>query len=97
MIGVVGVPHGGLDIAQMFWDNKGIHGGIAPVRAYLELLLEMVLQRHINPGLVWSLTWNSRSVRSPRPTRRWMSAARPRSCCVPDQGTNSNLLGIERL
>lgn len=55
MMGVVGVPHGGIDIEQMFWDNKGIHGGIAPVRAYLEQLLKLVLDRKIEPGKVFDL------------------------------------------
>ncbi|MFC6358714.1 zinc-dependent alcohol dehydrogenase family protein [Luteococcus peritonei] len=55
MMGVVGVPHGGIDIEQMFWDNKGIHGGVAPVRAYLEQLLAMVLERRITPGEVFDL------------------------------------------
>ena len=55
MVGVVGVPHGGVDIEQMFWANKGIHGGVAPVRAYLEQLLQMVLDRKIQPGKVFDL------------------------------------------
>ncbi len=55
MVGVVGVPHGGVDIEQMFWANKGIYGGVAPVRAYLEQLLQMVLDRKIQPGKVFDL------------------------------------------
>ena len=55
MIGVVGVPHGGIDIEQMFWGNKGIQGGVAPVRAYLEQLLQLVLERKIEPGKVFDL------------------------------------------
>lgn len=56
MIGIVGVPHGDLPIDQMFWDNKGVHGGVAPVRAYLPHLLELVLTRQIDPGKVFDLT-----------------------------------------
>lgn len=55
MLGVVGVPHGGIEIDQMFWQNKGIHGGVAPVRAYLEQLLQLVWDRTINPGQVFDL------------------------------------------
>lgn len=55
MIGVVGLPHGGVDIEQMFWDNKGIHGGVAPVRRYLEELMKRVIAREIQPGKVFDL------------------------------------------
>ncbi|WP_420174998.1 zinc-dependent alcohol dehydrogenase family protein [Luteococcus sp. OSA5] len=55
MMGVVGLPHGGVDVEQMFWQNKGIHGGVAPVRAYLEDLLQLVWQRRIEPGKVFDL------------------------------------------
>lgn len=55
MVGVVGVPHGGVDVEQMFWANKGIHGGVAPVRAYLEQLLQLVWDRKIAPGAVFDL------------------------------------------
>ncbi len=56
MIGIVGVPHGDLPVDTMFWDNKGVHGGVAPVRAYLPHLLELVLARQIDPGKVFDLT-----------------------------------------
>lgn len=55
MMGVVGLPHGGIEIQQMFWDNKGIHGGVAPVRAYLEELMALVWERRIAPGKVFDL------------------------------------------
>lgn len=55
MMGVVGLPHGGIDIQQMFWDNKGIHGGVAPVRAYLEELMKLVWERRIAPGKVFDV------------------------------------------
>ena len=54
MIGVVGVPHGAPDISD-FRNNVGVWGGIAPVRAYLERLVELVLERKINPGRVFDL------------------------------------------
>ena len=54
-IGVVGVPHGELPLDQLFWRNIGIKGGPAHVRAYLPHLLELVLTRTINPGLVFDL------------------------------------------
>lgn len=55
MIGLLGIPHGDLPVEQMFWQNKGIKGGPAPVRAYLPHLLDLVLTRRINPGRVFDL------------------------------------------
>lgn len=56
MIGLVGVPHGDLSTDDLFWANKGIRGGVAPVRAYLPHLLDLVLRRKIDPGRVFDLT-----------------------------------------
>ncbi|HEX8497253.1 MAG TPA: zinc-binding dehydrogenase, partial [Actinomycetales bacterium] len=56
MIGLVGVPHGDLPTDQLFWANKGIRGGPAPVRAYLPHLLDLVWNRRIDPGRVFDLT-----------------------------------------
>jgi threonine dehydrogenase-like Zn-dependent dehydrogenase len=56
MIGLVGVPHGDLPTDELFWANKGIRGGVAPVRAYLPHLLDLVLRREIDPGKVFDLT-----------------------------------------
>lgn len=55
MIGLLGVPHGELPVDPMFWDNKGFHGGVAPVRAYLPRLLDLVWKREIEPGRVFDL------------------------------------------
>lgn len=55
MIGVVGLPHGELPSHDLFWANKGLRGGPAPVRAYLPDLIERVWKRSINPGLVFDL------------------------------------------
>ena len=53
MVGYVGVPHGvELPVGDMFMRNKGVHGGSAPVRAYLPELLRDVLDGRINPGRV---------------------------------------------
>jgi threonine dehydrogenase-like Zn-dependent dehydrogenase len=53
MVGYVGVPHGvELPLDEMFFHNKGLLGGSAPVRAYLPELLEDVLAGRINPGRV---------------------------------------------
>ncbi len=53
MIGYVGVPHGvGLPLQEMFFRNKGLLGGSAPVRAYIPELLDDVLEGRINPGRV---------------------------------------------
>lgn len=55
-IGVVGLPHGGeVTTADLFWRNVGIGGGPAPVRAYLEELMELVLARRIDPGRVFDV------------------------------------------
>ncbi|MFZ1283571.1 MAG: zinc-binding dehydrogenase [Propionicimonas sp.] len=54
-IGLVGVPHGVLPVDQLFWRNVGIKGGPAHCRAYLPELLDLVLSRRINPGLVFDL------------------------------------------
>jgi threonine dehydrogenase-like Zn-dependent dehydrogenase len=56
MIGLVGVPHGDLPTDELFWSNKGVRGGVAPVRAYLPHLLKLVLTRQIDPGRVFDLT-----------------------------------------
>ncbi len=57
MVGFVGVPHGvKLPVGQMFGRNVGLAGGIAPVRAYLPTLLDLVVKGTINPGLVFDST-----------------------------------------
>jgi threonine dehydrogenase-like Zn-dependent dehydrogenase len=54
MVGYVGVPHGvELPVAQMFYRNKGVLGGAAPVRTYIPELLDDVLEGRINPGRVF--------------------------------------------
>ncbi len=56
-VGYVGVPHGvELPIRSMFGSNKGIRGGVAPVRAYLPELLDDVWESRIDPGAVFDLT-----------------------------------------
>jgi threonine dehydrogenase-like Zn-dependent dehydrogenase len=56
MVGYVGVPHGvEYDPRALFSRNTGLHGGPAPVRAYLPELLADVLSGAINPGLVFDL------------------------------------------
>ena len=53
MVGYVGVPHGvELPLQEMFFHNKGLLGGSAPVRAYIPELLEDVLEGRIDPGRV---------------------------------------------
>lgn len=59
IVGYVGVPHGAeLTLPRMFGRNIGVHGGGAPVRAYLPELLEDVLAGRINPGRVFDFTTN---------------------------------------
>jgi threonine dehydrogenase-like Zn-dependent dehydrogenase len=53
VVGYVGVPHGvELPIGDMFFHNKGVRGGSAPVRAYIPELLDDVLDSRIDPGRV---------------------------------------------
>ena len=55
-IGFVGVPHGvELDGQQLFFAQKNLLGGPAPVRRFLPHLIELVLSRKINPGKVFDL------------------------------------------
>jgi len=55
-IGYVGVPHGvaeeGLDVMELFFGNRTLRGGPAPVRAYMEELMEDVLSGTLDPSPV---------------------------------------------
>jgi threonine dehydrogenase-like Zn-dependent dehydrogenase len=56
MIGYVGVPHGvQFDGQQLFFTQVGMLGGPAPVRRFLPHLMDLVLNRMINPGKVFDL------------------------------------------
>ncbi|MDE3198744.1 MAG: zinc-dependent alcohol dehydrogenase family protein [Acidobacteriota bacterium] len=56
-VSYVGVPHGvELDGAGLFFAHVHLHGGPAPVRRYLPDLIELVLNRKIDPGKVFDLT-----------------------------------------
>ena len=56
-IGFVGVPHGvQLDGQGLFFAQKSLFGGPAPVRRFLPYLMDLVLKREINPGKVFDLT-----------------------------------------
>jgi len=56
-VGYVGVPHGVLlDGEKLFYSHVHLHGGPAPVRRYLPKLIDLVLDRTINPGTVFDLT-----------------------------------------
>jgi threonine dehydrogenase-like Zn-dependent dehydrogenase len=56
-IGYVGVPHGvTLKADELFYTHVRLHGGPAPVRRYLPMLIELVWNRKINPGKVFDLT-----------------------------------------
>jgi threonine dehydrogenase-like Zn-dependent dehydrogenase len=56
MIGFVGVPHGvEFDGRELFLSQKGLLGGPAPVRRFLPDLMDLVLDRKINPGKVFDL------------------------------------------
>ena len=55
-IGFVGVPHG-VQLAgdYLFFAQKNLLGGPAPVRRFLPHLMDLVLTRKINPGKVFDL------------------------------------------
>lgn len=56
-VGFVGVPHGvELPVRRMFQKNVGLAGGMAPVRAYLPELLDLVTSGRIEPGKVFDST-----------------------------------------
>ncbi len=56
MIGYVGVPHGvQFDGQELFFAQRGLMGGPAPVRRFLPHLMGLVLDRKINPGKVFDL------------------------------------------
>jgi threonine dehydrogenase-like Zn-dependent dehydrogenase len=53
VVGYVGVPHGvEPPLDEMYFRNKGLFGGAAPVRVYVPDLLDDVLEGRINPGRV---------------------------------------------
>ncbi len=55
-IGFVGVPHGvQIDGQNLFFQQKSLLGGPAPVRRYLPYLIDLVLDRKIDPGKVFDL------------------------------------------
>jgi threonine dehydrogenase-like Zn-dependent dehydrogenase len=55
-IGFVGVPHGvELDGQQLFFAQKSLLGGPAPVRRFLPHLIELVMSRKIDHGKVFVL------------------------------------------
>ncbi|MCU1595634.1 MAG: dehydrogenase [Frankiales bacterium] len=57
MIGYVGAPYGAeLPIRQLFGDNIGVRGGVAPVRSYIPELLTEVLSGDLRPGAVFDST-----------------------------------------
>src|SRR5438270_11972845 len=56
-VSYVGVPHGvDLDGEKLFYTHIHLHGGPAPVRRYLPELIDLVLNKKINPGKVFDLT-----------------------------------------
>ncbi|MGN0063692.1 MAG: zinc-dependent alcohol dehydrogenase family protein [Nocardioides sp.] len=56
-VGFVGVPHGvEIDAGRLFRRNVALAGGMAPVRAYLPQLLDLVLDGRIDPGQVFDST-----------------------------------------
>lgn len=56
-VGYVGVSHDvSLDGFELFFSSVHLHGGPAPVRAYLPELIQLIWDREIDPGVVFDLT-----------------------------------------
>jgi threonine dehydrogenase-like Zn-dependent dehydrogenase len=56
-VSYVGVPHGvEFKGEELFYTHVHLHGGPAPVRRFLPALIDVVLNRKINPGKVFDLT-----------------------------------------
>ena len=55
-VGYVGVTHGDLPGDQLFFSHTHLHGGPAPVRRFLPDLIDLIWNRHIDPGKVFDLT-----------------------------------------
>ncbi|MDP9426173.1 MAG: zinc-dependent alcohol dehydrogenase family protein [Actinomycetota bacterium] len=57
-VGFVGVPQGSeeLNLGRMFVSNISLHGGVAPVRAYIPELMDDVLAGSLDPSPVFDLT-----------------------------------------
>jgi len=56
-VGFVGVSHDvDIDGLELFFSSIHLHGGPAPVRQYLEHLIELIWNREIDPGAVFDLT-----------------------------------------
>jgi threonine dehydrogenase-like Zn-dependent dehydrogenase len=55
-VGYVGVSHGvELSGEGMFFSHVHLHGGPAPVRRFLPLLIDLIWSRKIDPGKVFDL------------------------------------------
>jgi threonine dehydrogenase-like Zn-dependent dehydrogenase len=54
-IGYVGVLHGELPGAPLFFSHAHLHGGPAPVRRFLPELIDLIWNREIDPGKVFDL------------------------------------------
>jgi threonine dehydrogenase-like Zn-dependent dehydrogenase len=55
-VSYVGVPHGvELKGEELFFSHVHMHGGPAPVRRFLPELIDLVLDKKINPGKVFDL------------------------------------------
>jgi threonine dehydrogenase-like Zn-dependent dehydrogenase len=55
-VGFVGVAYGvALDGMDLFWSLAHVHGGPAPVRRFLPVLIDLIWNRQINPGKVFDL------------------------------------------
>ena len=64
-IGYVGVPYGlgeGFNLFEYFGDNIELRGGVAPVRKYIDDLMEDVLQGNLDPSPVFTKEVNLENI-----------------------------------
>jgi threonine dehydrogenase-like Zn-dependent dehydrogenase len=82
-VGYVGVAHDvQLPGEELFFSHVHLHGGPAPVRRFLPELMNLILNRRIDPGKVFDL--ELRWTRPPTATGPWTPRRRSRSSSVPD-------------
>lgn len=59
----VGLPHGvEIDVKSLFYNNITVTGGMSPAHHYIARLLPQVLDRSINPGLVYTKEYRLKDI-----------------------------------
>ncbi|MFT8358403.1 zinc-binding dehydrogenase [Bifidobacterium aquikefiri] len=62
-VSYVGLPHGvEIDVKSLFYNNITVTGGMSPAHHYIARLLPQVLDRSINPGLVYTKEYRLKDI-----------------------------------